>query len=239
MIPLGPATICRNTSKNWNIIYILSYRPVTMVIMGGSKPISTLTWLHWILCFSVISLFPAPFLMIIPTDLQTVGLVGAITASGLPVLDINDLASDQALGVTMPSFTIDENHNRSSVRDRLISVEQNGSGNLKILVDTLATKILLCNNSAGIPTAYGVEIAPGAALPVASNFNGKSVLKTQSITVRHEVIVSAGTFQSPQLVSRHTSTNIRPLKHVFIVDGKHSNEPYQPFLISPAFWHRE
>lgn len=138
------------------------------------------------------------------TDLQIVGLVGAVTASGPPVLDLNDLASDQALGVTMASFTIDENHNRSSVRDRLLDVKQTSSGRLQFSVDTLATKILMCNDSSGIPTAYGVEIAPGAALPVAGNFQGKSNLQTRNITVKREVVVSAGTFQSPQLVSGRT-----------------------------------
>ncbi|KAF8176154.1 hypothetical protein K438DRAFT_1607783, partial [Mycena galopus ATCC 62051] len=50
-------------------------------------------------------------------------------------------------------------------------------------LDTLATKILLCETeSGGTPIAYGVQIAPGAALPVASNFQGKQHLKTKIIT---------------------------------------------------------
>lgn len=100
----------------------------------------------------------------------------------------------------MPSFTIDADHTRSSVRDRLIDVNQSTSS-LQFTLDTLATKILLCNSSNGSPTAYGVEIAPGAALPVASNFQGKAILPTQNITVKQEVIISAGVFQSSQLVS--------------------------------------
>ncbi|KAJ3788489.1 hypothetical protein GGU10DRAFT_238506, partial [Lentinula aff. detonsa] len=54
-------------------------------------------------------------------------------------------------------------------------------------LDTLATRILLCNSSSGTPTAYGVEIAPGAALPVASNFQGKAILRTENITVKREL----------------------------------------------------
>jgi hypothetical protein len=46
----------------------------------------------------------------------------------------------------------------------------------------------------------GVEITPGAALDVAGNFKGKQSLKTKLITVRHEVIISAGVFQTPRLV---------------------------------------
>ncbi|KIK68546.1 hypothetical protein GYMLUDRAFT_35990 [Collybiopsis luxurians FD-317 M1] len=133
-------------------------------------------------------------------DVQTVAFLATLVANGLPpVVDLNDLASDQAIGATMPSFTIGANETRSSVRDRLISVNQSTSS-LHFALDTLATKILLCNNSDGSPTAYGVEIAPGAALPVASNFQGKASLNTQNITVRREVIVSAGVFQSPQLL---------------------------------------
>ncbi|KAG6805313.1 hypothetical protein H0H87_004625, partial [Tephrocybe sp. NHM501043] len=65
-------------------------------------------------------------------------------------------------------------------------------------LDTLATKLLLCASGSG-NSAYGVQIAPGAALPVASNFNGKANLNLKNVTAKHEVIVSAGTFQSPQL----------------------------------------
>ncbi|KAJ3815181.1 alcohol oxidase [Lentinula aff. lateritia] len=133
-------------------------------------------------------------------DAQTVAFFATLTASGLPpILDLNDLAFDQAIGGTMPSFTIDADHTRSSVRDRLINVNQSTSS-LQFTLDTLATKILLCNSGNGTPAAYGVEITPGAALPVASNFQGKAILPTQNITVKHEVIISAGVFQSPQLL---------------------------------------
>jgi choline dehydrogenase len=97
---------------------------------------------------------------------------------------------------------IDENHNRSSVRDRLVAVQKTSAGKLNFALETLATRVLLCETEAGeAHAAYGVEIARGAALPVASNFNGKQDLKTEVITVGHEVIISASVFQSPQLVS--------------------------------------
>ncbi|KAJ3843490.1 alcohol oxidase [Lentinula raphanica] len=134
-------------------------------------------------------------------DVQTVAFFATLVAAGLPpILDLNDLVSDQAIGGTMPSFTIDADHTRSSVRDRLVNVNQSESASLHFALDTLATRILLCNSSSGTPTAYGVEIAPGAALPVASNFQGKTSLWTENITVKHEVISSAGVFQSPQLL---------------------------------------
>lgn len=88
------------------------------------------------------------------------------------------------------------------MRNRLVDVKSSSRGRLQFSFDTLATKVLLCSSpDSPQPKAYGVEIAVGAALPVASNFKGKAALKTQNILVKHEVIVSAGVFQTPQLVS--------------------------------------
>ncbi|THU87572.1 hypothetical protein K435DRAFT_681480 [Dendrothele bispora CBS 962.96] len=135
-------------------------------------------------------------------DLQTVALFGALGITDVPLIDFNTIANDDALGGSLLSFTIDENHNRSSVRERLLDVQAN-SGRLTFSLDTLATKVLMCNNTDGVPTAYGVEMAPGAALAIAGNFKGKVDLgpMLQNVTVKHEVIVSAGVFQSPQLLS--------------------------------------
>ncbi|EEB92432.1 hypothetical protein MPER_09058 [Moniliophthora perniciosa FA553] len=47
-------------------------------------------------------------------------------------------------------------------------------------MDTLCDKGLAVHSTDGVPTAYGVEYAPDAALPVASNFQGKSDLKTKT-----------------------------------------------------------
>ncbi|KAJ6630206.1 hypothetical protein B0H10DRAFT_1738342, partial [Mycena sp. CBHHK59/15] len=54
-------------------------------------------------------------------------------------------------------------------------------------LNTLATRILLCQGSDVTPTAYGVEIAPGAALPVAGNFEGKQDLQVRNVMARHEL----------------------------------------------------
>ncbi|KAJ7767169.1 hypothetical protein B0H16DRAFT_1521096 [Mycena metata] len=131
-------------------------------------------------------------------DAQLADIVNALAASGPTIDDINSAANEAAIGVGIPSYTIDEHHNRSSIRDHLVRVEKRHR-NLQFAFDTLATKIMLCD-AEGLPAAYGLEIAPGAALAVASNFNGKDPLQTEVITVRYEVIVSAGVFQSPQLL---------------------------------------
>ncbi|KAG6899844.1 hypothetical protein C0995_004808, partial [Termitomyces sp. Mi166 len=119
--------------------------------------------------------------------------------AGPPIPDLNTRLADSAFGVAPISFTTDEQHIRSSVRGRLAAVQQSNPGKLFLSLDTIATKILLCNSGSNV-TAYGVQIAPGAALPVAANFNGKvQNLNLTNVTARHEVIISAGVFQSPQL----------------------------------------
>lgn len=133
------------------------------------------------------------------SDEQIVDIATTLLSSGLPIPDLNSFAGADAVGAAASSFTMDETFNRSSVHERLIAVRQASKGHLQFSLDTIATKILMCNSTKGV-TAYGVEIAPGGALAVASNFKGKSNLKTKTITARHEVIVSAGVFQSPQLV---------------------------------------
>ncbi|KAJ7340778.1 hypothetical protein DFH08DRAFT_245159 [Mycena albidolilacea] len=133
-------------------------------------------------------------------DPQLQDIMNTLVTSGPAVDDLNSVANNAAVGVGFPPYTIDEHRNRSSIRDHLLRVKER-HGKLHFALDTLATRVLLCENeSEGSPTAYGVEIAPGAALAVASNFNGKHHLRTRTITVRHEVIISAGVFQSPQLL---------------------------------------
>jgi choline dehydrogenase-like flavoprotein len=72
---------------------------------------------------------------------------------------------------------------------------------LTIKTQTMATKILTCKSANGTIQAYGVEAASGAHLiPVARQFTGKTTLKTTIYTAKYEVISSAGTFQTPQLL---------------------------------------
>jgi choline dehydrogenase len=131
-------------------------------------------------------------------DPQLQDIINTLVTSRPAVDDLNSVANNAAVGVAIPSYTINKHHNRLSIRDHLLRVKER-HGKLHFALDTLATKVLLCENELeGSPTAYGVEIAPGAALAVASNFNGKHHLRTKTIAVWHKVIISAGVFQSPQ-----------------------------------------
>ncbi|KAJ7472713.1 hypothetical protein FB451DRAFT_1367600 [Mycena latifolia] len=157
-------------------------------------------------------------------DAQLLDIANTLaTSGGPPIDDINSAANDLAIGGGLSTYTIDENHNRSSVHDHLVIVKETSNGKLNFALDTLATKIVMCDpGSGGSPTAYGVEIARGAALAVASNFKGRQDLNTELITVRHEVIISAGVFQSPQLLmlsgigdqDELTQSGIDPIVHL-------------------------
>ncbi|KAJ7576067.1 hypothetical protein C8J56DRAFT_1062499 [Mycena floridula] len=116
------------------------------------------------------------------------------------VPDFNSLNGTSATGYGVISSTVNENNTRSSIHERLLEVSAAQPQLLKLSVDTLATKILLCQTQEGDVQAYGVEIAPGAALPVAANFKGRETLVTKQVIAKREVIVSAGAFQSPQLL---------------------------------------
>jgi hypothetical protein len=74
------------------------------------------------------------------------------------------------------------------------------------MTNTLATKVLLCRSGRDV-VAYGLSVAPGAKLPIAQGFVGKQDLNETRIVAKREVIISAGVFQSPQLVSSSCPRN--------------------------------
>ncbi|KAL5636474.1 hypothetical protein ACGC1H_000440 [Rhizoctonia solani] len=115
--------------------------------------------------------------------------------------DWNNLTTDGAEGSAMLTFTRDQYNNRSSVRDHLVDVRTRFPDKLIIQTETMATRILICKDSNGSLQAYGVEAASGSyLLPVARQFAGKRPLDFQTYTAKYEVISSAGTFQTPQLL---------------------------------------
>ncbi|KAI4519914.1 hypothetical protein K525DRAFT_166113, partial [Schizophyllum commune Loenen D] len=136
-------------------------------------------------------------------DAQLDNITTGLLAAASPLIpDINSLSDNLATGVGINSNTIDENNVRSSVYNRLKEVQAAHPDRLHFAFDTLATKVVLCQaENSSQPRAIGVEVARGAGLPVQSDFDRKEDLKTETIFAKREVIVAAGVFQTPQLLS--------------------------------------
>ncbi|KAF7292086.1 Choline dehydrogenase [Mycena indigotica] len=131
--------------------------------------------------------------------LDVVGTMGSFPPG--VISDINAAETEAAFGAGVPSYTISEVHNRSYVHDFIRDTHAAAPKKLTLATDTLVTKIQLCKSKkTGKPQAYGVQLVPNAALPVASNFNGKKILVPKLVTAKYEVIISAGVFQTPQLL---------------------------------------
>ncbi|KAF8735020.1 Aryl-alcohol oxidase, partial [Rhizoctonia solani] len=149
--------------------------------------------------------FPPLSLLLSPSNLdpQLLDIVTNIITAVLPVgfTDYNNNLNDGKEGGAAVISTRDGNHNRSSVRDHLVNTRTKLPQKLSFATDTLATKILTCADSTGKARAYGVQAAAGQyLLPVSRQFKGKQTLATKQYTAKYEVVVSAGAFQTPQLL---------------------------------------
>ena len=96
-----------------------------------------------------------------------------------------------------------QNGRRSAVRERLLAVAQEKPDKLVILCEVLATRVVFRNSPAtnGAPIAAGVEVAVGAKLYSASHAPGNlGHAPRQQYFAKKEVILSGGSFNTPQLL---------------------------------------
>lgn len=137
------------------------------------------------------------------SDAQLNDITLGLSNSFPHVFDVNTRAGPGNSTITAFSWTVNSTGERATVKERLLDVQLHHAQNLQFALNTLATQVLLCqvNNSSANPTAYGLQVAPNAFLPVSEEFTGKVDLNFTEYYARHEVVVSAGVFQSPQLVS--------------------------------------
>ncbi|KAJ7860779.1 hypothetical protein B0H13DRAFT_1639275, partial [Mycena leptocephala] len=118
------------------------------------------------------------------------------------VLDINTHASLSNFTLKSSSNPVNATNERSSVTERLHQLQRDHPRKLTYALGTLATKVSLCqpHGHSQTPRAYGIQVASNVSLPVSDQLAGKVELDFTEYHARHEVIVSAGLFQSPQLL---------------------------------------
>ncbi|KAH8905253.1 alcohol oxidase [Coniochaeta sp. PMI_546] len=115
-------------------------------------------------------------------------------------------------GLVQHQFT---NGNRYSSRDYIQAAQKNASVPLTVSLTSLATKILFDTSSkcgSATPRATGVEYLEGKSLYSADNRRvpGSTGVK-KTVTAKREVIISGGTFNSPQLLML---SGVGPAEHL-------------------------
>lgn len=144
---------------------------------------------------------------------QGIGRV-VTTATGLAKVFIRDLNSglpdrDRREGLFQMPLAVRDGE-RSGPREFLMEVmgakESNGKPkyHLDVLLNTFVTRILFEDGEQGSPKATGVEYARGQSIyradPRASHDRSTPLRPTGNITAQREVIISAGAFNTPQLL---------------------------------------
>ncbi len=149
----------------------------------------------------------------IGTLLQNIPLAGLIKANlahtGRNILDL--LFNEKSFDVNQRSFergaegpilvpqTMDNRASRHSVREYLLETQEQYPENLTIITDALVSKVVFNDQK----EAIGVEYIKGGNLYEADPlYNGSSNANaaTQFVKASKEVILSAGTFNTPQLL---------------------------------------
>lgn len=128
-------------------------------------------------------------------------LGSVVSARTRPSLDPNHWETMQRrrVGIVQLPCAIDQRGRRSSPRDRLLQAQAKCNERLLIRSGVLVTKIHLEGKR-----AVGVTVLPKAhayqADPNASKLSAEDQRLLKTIRCKHEVILSAGTFNTPQLL---------------------------------------
>jgi choline dehydrogenase len=136
---------------------------------------------------------------------QTVLLSLITTVTGLGQVLLRDINSDTpgrdaAEGLYQVPLTMDDYH-RDGTREFILATAQDERYHLDILTDTLATKIRF-DTSVTPPKAIGIDFLSGKSLYRAdARASGSQQPPTgDSVNASREVIISAGSFNTPQLL---------------------------------------
>ncbi len=112
-------------------------------------------------------------------------------------LDPNDwrLVADNSTGIRyLPLTTL--NHQRVGTRERLLEVARRYPDRLKIVLDALATRVILDDNR----RAVGVEYLRGRKLYRACPAPSREAGEIAAVYASEEVIIGGGAFNTPQLL---------------------------------------
>ncbi len=144
--------------------------------------------------------------------LQNIPLAGLIKANlahtGRNIFDL--LFNEKSFDVNQPSFekggegpvmvplTMDNRARRHSVREYLLETQEQYPENLTIITDALVSKVVFNDQKEAIGVAY---IKGGNLYEADPLYEGTTQTKaTQFVKASKEVILSAGTFNTPQLL---------------------------------------
>jgi choline dehydrogenase len=114
-----------------------------------------------------------------------------------------DPMRDQTEGLSSLPFHVTSNWKRFSPRDRILETRNLTNGTLHIQLESLTTKVLFdsCSGNDTKPRAVGVEYLQGKSVYKADLRRNASTTGTlYQAFARKEVIVSGGTFNSPQIL---------------------------------------
>jgi len=116
--------------------------------------------------------------------------------------DVNDVRSlaDRPEGVYLPGLAINQKGRRASPREYIQATQRECGNQLKVQTNVLVTRILFDENQ----TAVGVQYREGKNLyradHKATNGSLGAVHPPRTVKARKEIILSAGAFNTPQLL---------------------------------------